>query len=87
MHVNMILYVQTHAHVHAYTHTKMREICKLHITYRILKTDLCGKLYYSLPTVINNIVKPIPKAMCVEHKTLLLLNILILDITSQKFSH
>jgi len=60
----------------------MREICKLHITYRILETDSNGKLYYSSPTVINNIAKSIAKAMCVGHKTLLLLNILLLDITS-----
>jgi hypothetical protein len=41
----------------------MREICKLHVTYGILKTDLKGKFYYSLPTVINNILQPIAKAM------------------------
>jgi hypothetical protein len=84
MRANMILYAHAHARAHACTrtHTKMREICKLHVTYRILKTDLNGKFYYSLPTVINNILKPIAKAMCEGHKTLLLLNILLLDITS-----
>ena len=85
MRANKILYVHEHAHLRAYKHThihtKMREICKLHITYRIPKTDLNGKFYYSLPTVINNILKPTAKAMCAGHKTLLLLNILPLDIT------
>jgi hypothetical protein len=65
----------------------MGEISKLHITYRILKTDLNGRFYYSLPNVINDILKPIAKALLEGHKTLLLLNILLLAITSYKFSH
>jgi len=77
-HMHMCVYTHTHTH----THTKMKEICKLHITDRIMKTDLNVKFYYSLPTAINKILKPSAKAMYAGHKTLLLLNILLLDITS-----